>query len=527
MREDLYNSYMDMVEGAKPYEPDLDDLSDILGEDYNEEGDTLTSEIEIDMLNRKKKEKKLVKGKDGEFRIYPDKPSVIEDELVHFKRFNKKRVHKYTEKEMEEIREGCRSTIVHDYGDNDIYHMSDEERRQGDILADLRLKIGTLHRTYSKVDQYIEAMRIVVQAWEIFEKTDCIYSEDEFFKMVAEGRIVSNCIVMPKLRKADRYNMDLIIKYISNPELDPKDLVAKTIESPDPFYDQFDDDRDREDLPLERKLYWYYYDMYMYDREQEFHKEYGDDEEWYPSFDDKSAACDYAATEVKKDKMARIMSTNELELIVSDEDRPVSQMKDIERKYIDGYDERDIGKKLKKMSKNDRFIAKNLHEMLKSIEANPKMRKDDDEGSRSYLITDSLFDEREDDDGDIFDNMRYGGSWANDETVSLYDFAMREEILKQPVNGNTYVTYGDKELAQFFKILESNHVNTVELRRKMNCTIDQMSRAETKRTAKENKKSEAKILARIMRANNDPAFKKLVMKAEEKLNQYNEGKYEE
>ena len=170
----------------------------------------------------------------------PIEPADIEEE-VHFKRYTKKRAHKYTESEMKAIRESCVSTIVHDYGERDIYHISDEERRKNDMLADLSMRLSTVKRVYNKVDQYIEAMRVVVEAWELLEKNNYIHTKDEFFEMVAEGTIISNRIIMPKLKKADRYNMDTIIMYISNPELDAKDLLPKKNTVRDNWYDQFDD----------------------------------------------------------------------------------------------------------------------------------------------------------------------------------------------------------------------------------------------------------------------------------------------
>ena len=135
--------------------------------------------------------------------ISPD----IEEE-VHFKRYTKKRAHKYTESEMKAIRESCVSTIVHDYGERDIYHLSDEERRKNDMLAELSMKLSGVKRVYRKVNEYVEAMRIVVEAWQLLEKNNYIHTRDEFFDLVADGTIVSSRIVMPKLKKSDQYNMD-------------------------------------------------------------------------------------------------------------------------------------------------------------------------------------------------------------------------------------------------------------------------------------------------------------------------------
>ena len=78
------------------------------------------------------------------------------------------------------------------------------------------------------------------------------------------------------------------------------------------------------------------------------------------------------------------------------------------------------------------------------------------------------------------------------------------------------------ELKNFFKILEDNGVNTVDLRRKMNITSDAISEKEAKMSKKENKKLESDIIQRIDKLNKNPKFKKLVTKAENALNKYYE-----
>jgi hypothetical protein len=166
-----------------------------------------------------------------------DDDGVIEEDF-HFKRYGKRREHKYTETEMAEIRNSCSRTIVHDYGDYDMYHISNEERSRNDQLAAISMKLGRLKRIYRKVDEYIEAMRIVFEAWSMLEKVNYLHTREEFFQMVADGRIVSNRIIMPKLKGIDKYNMDIIINYISNPGLDASQLLPKKKERDyDSFYD--------------------------------------------------------------------------------------------------------------------------------------------------------------------------------------------------------------------------------------------------------------------------------------------------
>lgn len=396
----------------------------------------------------------------------------IIEEDVHFKIYGKRREHKYTEKEMEAIRNSCMCTIVHDYGEHDIYHLTDEERANNDMLAELSMKLGGLKRTYRKVDQYIEAMRVVVQAWALLEKNNFIHTKEEFYKLVSEGKIVSNRIIMPKLKKMDQYNMDMIIKYISNPDADPTDLLPIKEEIRDPWYDQFYDDDDDED---------------------------------------------------EEEEMMRLLSPEEVQYIIDHADNPPEiKVHDIKRNLIKGYDQRNFkfGKK-KKVSKKDKYMIENLHDILNKIQSNPANR-DASDYTRSYLVTHSMFDV-EKEEKSFFDDLYFDGSWTNKEDLFLYDLAVREELLKQHPPKERYLTYGDKELAKFFNILEENGINTIDLRRKMDCTAESLTRNEEKRSKKENRKIESAIVQRITKLNNNPKFKKIVGKAESALNKYYEG----
>lgn len=396
----------------------------------------------------------------------------IEDpgETINFKRYTKRHEHKYTESEMEEIRRNCMSTIVHDYGEHDVYHMSDKERAENDMLSEISLKIATLKSSYRKVNEYVEAMRIVMQAWAILEKHNYIHTREEFYEMVADGRIVSNRIIMPKLRRMNKYNIDLIIKYISNPELDANDLnPVKEIEK-DSFYDQFLTDEE-------------------YEKQEE------------------------------KD-LERLLSEEDIKYIDDYYDEPERiEVKDIPYKYIKGYDRRQfLGKK--KLSKKERYFVEGLHDILNKIQNNPA----NSEGmySRSYLIANSLFD-TEDQPKDFWDDKRFEGSWANKYDVELYDLMTREELLKEHPSDDRYLTYGDKELASFWNILEENGFNVMDLRGKVDKGSRSYEEEKSRVATKKNKKMEAEIAQRITKLNNNKEFKKLIGKAEDALNKfYNE-----
>ena len=402
---------------------------------------------------------------------YPDRrgnsPRPIE-EVVTFKRYNTRHIHKYTETEMAAIRKSCEETIVHDYSEHDTYHMSDEERAKHDSLAQLRVKIGSLHSIYTRVDEYIKAMRVFVEAWELLEKKDnFVHSEEEFFNLVAKGKIYNSSIIMPRLRKMEKYNIDLLIKYISNPELDPEDLL-------DPKY--------KEDKS--------WYEMLESDEEPE------SDEE----------------------KFERLMSPEEALYVENNEDNPPSiEVKDIKRKYIKGYDQKRFSSTSKKLSKVEKYKMDSIHEILNKIQ-NSVADDRADRYSRSWFITSSLFDTSKEPES-VYDKIHFDGSWTSEDDLFLYDLAIQEAIANEHPIGERYLTNSEKQLSEFFRTMEQEGLNVVELRRLMNMSEGELKTAETKSVKKENKKREAAIIQRITKLNNNPKFKKLITKAEKSINE--------
>lgn len=451
---DLFKMYEDLISQENLYQPN---------NRFDPTDDDVETFVSLDELNKEQQEATGLKPVKG--------PADIEEEL-YFKRFTQKHIHKYTEKEMNEIRESCKNCIVHDFGEHDMYHMSDEERAKNDSLNELRIKLNGLKTVYRRIDQYVEAMRVIISAWELLSKDNYIHTDEEFFKLVSEGRIYNTSIPMPKMVKLNRYNMDLVIKYISNPELDPKDLMPK--EKKDDWYDQFDED-----------------------------------------------------AETEEEKMERLLSPEEVQYILDYTDNPPEiKVHDIKKKYIKGYDNRTMfgKKKRKKFSKKKQYSVDTLHMILNKIQSNPANR-DSLYGSRSYLVTSSMFEPQKP-KKDFMDDLRYTGSWTDKDALFVYDLVVEEERAKQHPAGDAYLTYGDRELQQFFRTLEENGINTVDLRRKMNATDSQLQQRDADRQRKLNKKTEAELLSRITKLNGNPKFQKLIKKAEKELNE-NIAKYNE
>lgn len=398
----------------------------------------------------------------------PNGPEEIEED-VHFKRYSKKRVHKYTETEMNKIRKECESVIVHDYSERDEYHLSDEERAELDALAEIRMKLGTLKCTYRKIDQYINAMRIVIEAWEMVEeKENFLHSKEEFFNMVHDGRIVHSGIVMPKMKGLDKYNMDLIIKYIANSELDPTDLA-----------------------PIKQQAYDSFYD-----------------EEWNE--------------ESEEEEMERLLDPEEVQFIIdADKDNmPEIELHEIKPSLLKGIDARNMlfsrGRK-KKKGKKDKYYKDNLHDLLRKIQNNPALRTDN-YFTASYMITQSMF-APEKEEKSFWDDLYYDGSWTDKDELFLYDLAIKEELASQKCPGDRFVNYGERDLQKFFRAMEENGMNVIELRRRMSMSEDNLERERNSHRRKENKKIEQALLQRVIKLNKSDKFRKLIVKAEKAINE--------
>lgn len=276
---------------------------------------------------------------------------------------------------------------------------------------------------------------------------------------------------MPKLKGIDKYNIDTIIRYISNEDLDPKDLVPLKETRRDPWYDQFADDSDED-------------------------------------------------VETEEEEMMRLLSPEEAKYITDNEENPPEiEVKELKYKYVKGYDRKGFKskKEKKKLKKKERYTTDSVHDILNKIQSNPNNRGGDYNYNRSFLVTNSMF-ERPKEERSIWDDLRYEGSWTDDDALYLYDLGVKEELMKQKVPGNSYVSYADRDIGRFFKILEENNMNVVELRRRMNMTSENLQARESNKKKKENKKIESAILQRITKLNDNPKFKKLAEKAEKAIN---------
>ena len=430
------------------------DIYDMFDEMYYKETDNIVEEEE-ELISGKELEKmreasnvKIPMGLDND----------IEEELIHFKRYNKnRREHKYTEQEMELIRESCKETIVHDYSENDIYHMSDEDRSKHDSLQELSLKLSSLKRVYRKIDQYIEAQRIVFDAWCLIEsKENQLFSKDEFFQMIHDGKIYSNRIIQPQYKGKIKYDPDIIIAYISNKDLDPKNLVIQN-KARDGWYD--------------------------YDEEDD---------------------------ETEEEKMYRLLSPEEVQYILDYDDNNPAKIEAIplEKKYLKNLGQRTFGKKKKKES----YQVESAHEILNKIQANHG-----DYSSRSFMSGDSMFDINE--SRIDYSKFRYTGSLRDKAGLKLFNMRMDLARDEMRIPGSSYMTYGDKDRAELYKDFENKGGNSLILRRSLD-GFETHAQVDAKQQKEKNRKMEGRVVDRLIKLNDNPKFKKLTSKAEKDLNEY-------
>lgn len=387
-------------------------------------------------------------------------PGQIE-ETVHFKQYNKLRERKYTEAELAKFRAGCERVIVHDYGANDFYHISDKERNEHDQLAKINIELGGLKSLYRRADQYVLAMRVVYKAWNMLAENNPLHSKDEFFDYLRKGLIGSNRIISPKLKGLDKYNQDILIEYIVNDSLDPADLAPKKDDFSDYYYDdEYDEDIEAQTLLDESEI------EYL-----ATHDEAGDG------------------------------------LVVEDIRSKDVKALDDELNYIT----KRRRKVMKKKDKKKNRIQKTTVGILKQIQQDHYQR------GNYYGVAWNYFEDNPENKPSF--GTPYGGSWRDDDAVEMYAFAIDQEERNKSVSGDSYLTYADKELDKFFRTLEEKGVNTIELKRKILGSTESINAKKVARAKKQNRKMERQVINRIKSLSGDPKFKKLIKKSEKAISE--------
>jgi hypothetical protein len=439
------------------------------GSDWRNDEDAVSFMTEEDLAK--------IHNKEEELGLKPDNKSKVTGtgNESHFKIYNKRRVHKYTDAEMEAMKKSCEATIVNDYGENDFFHMSDEERERIDIMSEIANELAQVRTIYRKPDKYVTAMRSVMRAWSILEKGNYLHSKKEFYELVSSGNIYSNRIIMPKLKNIDGFNTDVIAEYIYNTDLDPDDLVK------DEAKNDFDS--------------------------------------WFNDFENEEE-------ETPEEKLERLLSPEEIEYIDgklnTEENEKMVPVQNLEKKYIKNYDQKSFRFNIKKKKKNtDSKFEKRIkdvnHKMLNRLQSETIRLANSYDLNRSYLLSNSIFDAEKKKESNL-DKVRFNGDWTKDDDVELYELQLLGAWLDDRSQENKFKLNSDIMLDNFFKDMENQGMNVIKLRRAMGHDDDSLTNETKLRKIKTNKKLEAAIIQRITKLNNNDKFKKLVKKVEKGIN---------
>lgn len=396
---------------------------------------------------------------------------------TEFRMYNKRHKKKWTEKEMEEIRSSCEGTIVHDYSEFDFYHISDEARAELDTLSEIRHQLSSLKTIYHRVDQYIEAMRVVFVAIELLEqKMNYVLSKDEFYAKIGAGTIYPTGFPIPQLHSPSKYDEGLLEAYIANPNLNPEDLLSeeerRRIKAMSREWPDDDDEDEEEETPEERVA-------------RLLGVEYAEQLEEYRNSHEKI------------------------------------QVDNLDDQFIAGYSDngtffgKDRRKKFK--DKGKRAYSKAIQALFLGLENSPRFTGGDytDSNYRRHnsIMNSGVFEPKEETANPV-EAMRYFGSFADTDAFWFYERAMDNKIADSVVPGQTYITHQSVSNQKVFNMLEKLGMNMTEFRRGIH--VAGVSRdVNIKENRERNKKLEARLVARIIAMNGDKKFKKLAAKAEE------------
>ena len=397
---------------------------------------------------------------------------LIPEEEVTFKRFSKIRERRYTEQELDKMKYDARHSIVFDYGPSDTYHMSDEEQLKRNELGELGMRLRSVKRSHGNAADFVKDMRLIVEAWEKIAETNGIYTKEEFFRLVRKGRIISAIVPYTILRKKRLYDMDTIMRYVSDTSLDPMDLLTES-------------DRERRLNP--------YANMFGYDENDD-----DGDENQEPS------TLDESELSLIKDV---VDGTTEM---------PEAVILPLPEKFIHGYDRQHIRgfgvrKEQFKGSKKDKIRRKIIHRDLNELQATAhikRLRRDSYSASGIFDVKGSPTTSR--------DKFRYGGSLRDNELVDMF-VMIRDEMSKDdPISGRaeTVRTALTNEIWEEMELLGLGGVK--RMREKVAMSKKHM-RVKRQVDAKDRAKREAAILRRVHALNNNPKIKKVVEKAENKM----------
>lgn len=481
--------------------------------EFDREAETFFTEEELIEAKDPSKKKK---DNDGFYEVRNPDTGIIEESFV-FKRIGGKH-RKLTDKEIDQIRENCRYTLVHDFSERNIYHISDKERYENDEFAEISMKLNGIKSAYHKVDQFIEAMRIVYEAIQIAIRPYLYsYSREEIFKMIGKGKVYSTRIIFPKLKGIKKYNIEQLARYIQNPKLNPKDLVPIKHDDDDAiFYEEGEfeeefnmlfDNREKEILNNLEEEYNNIEEIIDEDDIVD-NEELEDDEDMEEEnpYNGLTSSIFNPLPDSNEDKQRRIEKIKALQDMIGGVD-----VKPVSKKFIPTNNMGRNKKHFKKLNKVDKKVYTDMGNIINIINNHRYMSATSNPYFNDYIANDDDLKTH-----NIIDDMRFHNSWSDNNAVKFYEVALEEEYLDRRASGSIYETLRDVKLQEFYNTLENHGVNVKPIRESM----DRFKKEEydniLQNNRKINKKIDKKITSRIIALNNDPKFKKLIKRTAKK-----------
>ena len=176
---------------------------------------------------------------------------VTEEKKEEIKRiFKKKEVYIPPDK-IDEILKNFDCVVVHSFGKNDDYHLSEKERAERNEYYSIAKVLRRQKNIIRKLPEYIKAVRNVMAAINKIAETNNIYDPEEFKKLYYKGEIIIEGIRFPKYKGKDRKKLswDYVIDFIMS-DKDP-DSIKSGLTGEMSEYD---------DLPEEERRRIYYSD---------------------------------------------------------------------------------------------------------------------------------------------------------------------------------------------------------------------------------------------------------------------------
>lgn len=148
-------------------------------------------------------------------------------------------------KRIEEFKELYSCSIVHDFGNGDLYHKSEEERKKENKFYEVFKKFSRYKHKYRKLPEFITAYREGLKCLYAVAEKNGIYDPDEFIELYFKGKIYIDGLILPVFKGKERKTIDhdYLVDFILSDE-DPRNILPK--EEPNTIYDE-------EDLETARK----------------------------------------------------------------------------------------------------------------------------------------------------------------------------------------------------------------------------------------------------------------------------------